>query len=83
MTGDADMCELPPVTGEKVILAILPRNDELEVRTRPQMAAHLEKHDVIELVVTGTAGLPQILELHGVLAVGEKTATTPPAARNP
>ncbi len=38
------------------------------------MAAHLEQHDVVELVVAAAACLPEIHQFVGILLVGEKTA---------
>ena len=66
--------ELAAVAAEEIVLPLLAPDDELEVGTRAQVPAHLEEHDVVELVVAPAAALPEIRELRGVLPVGEEAA---------
>jgi hypothetical protein len=74
MARGIEVGEALAIAVEKIVLALVAADDELEVRARAQMAPDLEQHDVIELVVPGAARGPEVGELVRVLLVGEKAA---------
>jgi len=59
---------------EKPVFAFFPPDDHLEVRRRTQVPAHLEQHDVIQLIIAAGSMLPHIDQLVGIILVSQKTA---------
>ncbi len=68
------MHELFAVALEKIVLTVLTRDDQFEVRRRTHMASDFQQHDVVEAVVAFAACAPQIGELRRILLIGQEAA---------
>src|SRR5690606_15262480 len=74
MRAQDEMVEAATVALQVAALAFVARDDDLEMGARADVAADLEQHDVVELVVLAAAVLPQVGQLARVVGVGEETA---------
>src|SRR3989338_4273128 len=74
VTGGGEMDEPAAIAAEKIVLALVAPDDELEMRARAQVPADLEQHYVVELVALLAARAPEIGELVRILLVGEEAA---------
>src|SRR3569833_2701464 len=75
MTHGPQVCIAPAIAFEKIVLPLFATDDELKVRPRPQVAAYLEQHDVVEFVFLVAARLPEVLQLARVIGIDKETAT--------
>ena len=68
--------ELFSITLQEVVFTLFTPNDHLEAIIGTHMAANLQQHDVIEFILLVTLVLPHIIQLGGVVGVGQEAAAT-------
>ena len=63
MGGAVQIDELLFITAKEIVFPLFTPDDDLVVRGRANMSAHLEQHDVVHFVFALATRLPQVDQL--------------------